>query len=414
MKSVSLTTVPEGSLLWTGLGMALVLQLAGAGESVFGNRSPAEIVDRTRGLLVALMPISVAFSVLLRFSRSNRTRLALLSFRFLLMFVISYAAGQNILVPLLFVMSVVSECVFYLELRFAIVASLAAVATVTLSRGTVSAWNVILPAARPLEIALLAVTAFTFGTFGILFRVYYEMSHRRQESIHMLDRTVDALSSANKGFQRYALDAELRAAEAERNRIVRELHDSIGYTLTNIVVMSRVAQRLGAPQENDLTELLQTICSQAQSGLTEMRSTLRILRAAEPNRPRGIDAIRQLAATFQLSTGVEVRVEATNVRWDPDGPLDASIFRIVQESLTNSFRHGHARKVLLQFWQDHAGLSLNVEDDGRSSVDGPIGLGLSGMEERVRELGGTVSARGSRYGFSVRAWFPALNSGDGA
>jgi signal transduction histidine kinase len=214
------------------------------------------------------------------------------------------------------------------------------------------------------------------------------------------------LTSANVGFQRYAIDAEHRAAEAERNRIVRELHDSIGYTLTNVVVMSRVAERIAPIEHMELRELLGTIRNQAQSGLTEMRSTLRILRAGRPNRPRGMAAIQQLAVTFQRSTGVEINVEFTNVSWDPDSPLDAAIFRIVQEALTNAFRHGRARHVLVHFFQDATGLFLNIEDDGNGAESEGVGLGLSGMQERVRGLRGTFSISTTRFGFSVRIWLP--------
>ncbi len=403
--------IADAAILWTGFIASAGLQLAAALAWSPSQVSDVVLAARIQNLVVILVPTSMGLSLILRFSFSRRMRTAILAFRILVVFIVVYAAGRNVLIPLLLVFSLICECVIYLDFWLALVGSFAAVFLTVLSCGNVSLWTTVLAPVPPPQVVALVVANTAFIAVGLLFRRYHDLSRRREISIHHLDRTVDALTSANKGFQRYAIDAELRAAEAERNRIVRELHDSIGYTLTNVVIMSRVAQRVASVEQVDLKELLETICGQAQSGLTEMRSTLRILRAGEPVRPRGMEAIRQLAMTFEQSTGVEVRVESTNVRWDPDSPVDASIFRIVQESLTNSFRHGHARHVLLQFWQDQSGLSLNIEDDGNAPTDGEVGLGLAGMEERVRDLHGTFSATGSRFGFSVRVWFPAGRPG---
>ncbi|HUX12742.1 MAG TPA: histidine kinase [Spirochaetia bacterium] len=400
--------------VWIVLIVSVVLQAGAGAEYVFGFSGNPAVVERVRNLLTVVLPISFAISILLCFSRSVRVRISLLGSRFLLMFVAGYAVGPDVVVPSLFVISVIAELVAYLTFWRALVGSALAIAATVLSHGTVSAWDVVVSGGTPWQLGTLLVSTSGFAAFGLMFRKYYEISSHHAESIRQLDRTVDALSRANRGFQQYAVDAELRAAEAERNRIVRELHDSIGYTLTNILVMTRVASRTPPEEAANLAELLEAISGQAQSGLTEMRSTLRILRAGESNRPRGMEAIRQLAATFQRSTGIAIRIESTNARWIADSPLDASIFRIVQEALTNSFRHGHANHVLIHFWQDQSGIFLDIEDDGAVTSQSSIGLGLSGMEERVREQCGTFSALGTRHGFLIRTWFPATAIGAGA
>ncbi|MET8118482.1 sensor histidine kinase [Micromonospora sp. NPDC005189] len=202
-----------------------------------------------------------------------------------------------------------------------------------------------------------------------------------------------------------------RQVEAERLRIAREVHDTLGHTMSVITLQSAVAREALADAEPGQAETaLAAIHSVSGSAMAELRATLGTLRR-EPGP-------REPAPGFaQLRTLVDgVRRGGLPVELRLAGPVDAlptvvgsTVYRIVQEALTNVLRHARATRVAVTIRATPARLSLEVVDDGRGSsaggVAGERGQGLRGMSERVALLGGTVDAAdvdGGGFRVSVR------------
>lgn len=198
-----------------------------------------------------------------------------------------------------------------------------------------------------------------------------------------------------------------KAIQDERARLARELHDVVSHNLSVVVV-----QAAGARAAGDVdAETLEKIERSGRQSLVEMRRLLGVLRddgsepALEPQ--PGIAELPTLAESLR-TTGVQV---ALHVRGDRDGlspVLELSIFRIVQEGLTNVLKHANATSVDVAVDLGPEIVSITVADDGRGApgtgAPGTTGHGLVGVRERVALFGGELRA-GARpdEGFTLHA-----------
>ncbi|WP_345153401.1 sensor histidine kinase [Micromonospora maritima] len=187
-----------------------------------------------------------------------------------------------------------------------------------------------------------------------------------------------------------------RQVEAERLRIAREVHDTLGHTMSVITLQSAVAREALADRDPGQAEgALAAIHSVSGSAMAELRATLGTLRR-EPGPHEPVPGFAQLTA---LVDGVRRGGLAVELR--VDGPVEAlpavvgsTVYRVVQEALTNVLRHADATRVTVTVRATPGWLTLEVVDDGRGGPPtgrtGRQGQGLRGMAERVALLGGTV------------------------
>ncbi len=240
--------------------------------------------------------------------------------------------------------------------------------------------------------------------------------HREQTSGHriasMADRndklhaSVLQLTSANTEFLEQAAQAGEESAVSERNRITRDLHDVVGQTLTNIIMMMDAALHRKAHEPEETVKLLKWIRKQAQTGLEETRGVLYELRALRPGALRGLKALKKLVETFGGLSRIRTRVEWGNLPWTFDPEQEKAVYHLVQGSLSNAFRHGLATRIDVHFQLDGGVLGIMIRDNGRGGPDGALGLGQRGMEERLARWNGTVTFQSEPFGYVVTATLP--------
>jgi signal transduction histidine kinase len=189
-------------------------------------------------------------------------------------------------------------------------------------------------------------------------------------------------------------EAQRRLGE-ERLRIAREVHDVVAHAMVAINVQAGVAaHRLDQDPEQARTAL-RAIKDTSGEALTDLRTTLGVLRGEDAEAPLGPTAglgdLDELAAGLRAA-GVEVELEVSGVA-DLPGAVQAAGYRIVQEALTNALRHAGARHVRVRVGRDGGALRVEVADDGGGAPsNGGGGSGLPGMRERAAALGGTLEA----------------------
>jgi signal transduction histidine kinase len=210
--------------------------------------------------------------------------------------------------------------------------------------------------------------------------------------------------------------AERAAAAEERTRIARELHDVIGHEITVIALQADAAAAALARAPERAAVPIDRIRATAARTLTEMRRVVGLLRdpddggadSGEDLRPQpGLGDLATLVQEARAAgTAVELVLEPPAVH--PPPSLQLTVFRVVQEALTNARRHAPGSPVRIQV--DGAGPALCVEvrnGGGRGArADGGGGHGLIGMRERVRMHGGSLEAEPTPDGFLVRARLP--------
>ena len=227
--------------------------------------------------------------------------------------------------------------------------------------------------------------------------------------VRSLDSTIGRLARANREFQAYAGTVKSESAAEERTRITRELHDTVGYALTNVIVMMDAAKAHAREDPDALDSLLDDVRAQSERALNDTRQILHLLRSVEQFERKGVDAIFQLTRAFEEAMGLTVEFHVGNLPPTLGPRIDSVLFRLVQEGLTNAFRHGNASRVRITMWQAAEEIRVGVWDNGTGlPADGPVqdGIGMSGMRERFAELGGTIGARNVADGFQLSGTIP--------
>jgi len=200
----------------------------------------------------------------------------------------------------------------------------------------------------------------------------------------------------------------------ERDALARELHDTVAHHVSAIAIQAQAGQVLAnAGDVAGAGQSLSLIEKQATLSLTEMRSVVAALRrageASETSVARGIGDIQDLA-TPEGAPGPRVQVEMRGELDDLRTGVQAALFRVAQEAVTNVNLHAtHAGRVAVSVVGEHDTVHLEVTDDGDrvALVGRPSGYGLVGMEERVTLLGGTFEAGPlPERGWTVQAIIP--------
>lgn len=221
------------------------------------------------------------------------------------------------------------------------------------------------------------------------------------------EKLTQELEGANRKLGEYAIQAEELATTQERNRIAREIHDNLGHYLTIINVQLEAAKVTLNSNPEKALDAIEKAQSLSKDGIQAVRNSIASLRD-NPIAHRPIpEAIAELIRENQQA-GIETDFEILA----PPRPLSPNtkltIYRIVQEALTNVRKHSQASKVsvLLDYDQPET-VHLTIEDDGVGSAGTGSGFGLVGISERVAALNGTLDIQSApQEGFAMAISIP--------
>jgi signal transduction histidine kinase len=219
---------------------------------------------------------------------------------------------------------------------------------------------------------------------------------------------MDSLLERTKRLEHERDQQAMLAAATERSRIAREMHDVVAHSVSIMVTLADGALATVDSQPTRAREAMADVSATGRLALTDMRHVLGVLRSDEfaadrepqpqlSGLPRLLEGVR--------GTGLEVSFEQAGVPFEIPPGVELTIFRIVQESLTNVLKHAQeptVAQVMLTF--DAPFVDVRVLDDGKSPNSCPEGHGLGGMRERATISGGTLKAGQSKDGgWEVRA-----------
>jgi signal transduction histidine kinase len=237
--------------------------------------------------------------------------------------------------------------------------------------------------------AILLATACIF----YIFRIERQNRRRYQEIV-----------DGRKALEQ--LSARLVAAqETERRSISRELHDEVGQTLGAVLVdAANLANRI-PPEDSVSHRYLDNIRSLADASVNAIRNIALLLRPSMLDDLGLIPALEWQAREVSRRSGIKVKVTAENVTDSLPDALRTCIYRVVQETLHNVSRHSGAKSALVCVQQTADTITLTVKDDGGGfDASQTRGLGLLGMEERVKQLGGRLEIESQPgHGTTLRA-----------
>ncbi len=225
---------------------------------------------------------------------------------------------------------------------------------------------------------------------------YHEVE--REYSAHDLELAQTFANQAAIAIKNARLLDTIRevAALEERNRLAREIHDTLAQGLTGIVVQLEAVERVAAKQPARATTSLDRAKKLARHCLEEARRSLWNLRPTPLEQLSLCEALNQEATRINEQDGLRVNLLVLGEERRLAPHVELNLFRIAQEGLTNVQRHARARTATVQLMFDAESVALVVSDDGVGGLSGAsgggrqAGLGLVGMRERVHLLGGEL------------------------
>ena len=227
------------------------------------------------------------------------------------------------------------------------------------------------------------------GAFSVSFVDEHTFTHDEQRLyIALADRAAVAIKNAEL-YER----AQQAASLEERQRLARELHDSVSQALFGIALGAQTARLRLDNDPATATEPVEYVMSLAQAGLAEMRALIFELRPESLENEGLVAAIEKQAAAIEARHGLKIALELGD---EPDCKIEVkeALYRIAQEALHNVVKHAQARHVRVALVQGEHELGLTIADDGigfDATATYPGHVGLLSMPERAAKLGGTVS-----------------------
>jgi signal transduction histidine kinase len=200
-----------------------------------------------------------------------------------------------------------------------------------------------------------------------------------------------ALRDANAQLRDYAATRDQLIISQERNRLARELHDTLAHTLAAATVQLEAVQVIWETQPERARQLVEESAVTMRGGLQDTRRALQALRAAPLESLGFMASIYLLAESIQARYGVNTTIEtAGDVLWLTQ-EQEHVVYRVVQEAMLNSAQHAHAQQIRITIEETGGALRLTIKDNGSgfdpSAVDISAHFGVQGMRERAAMIG---------------------------
>lgn len=249
-------------------------------------------------------------------------------------------------------------------------------------------------------LGLPLLRAFIFGLIGQIVSDMVTVQHTQRRE----------LICANVQLSQHAATLEQLTLSRERNRLARELHDTLAHTLSGQAVKLEAIKLSLEPEQTEITKMLEQTLENTRGGLTEVRRAIKALRS-QPLEDIGLVlAIRNLAMEASARANFTLNLEIVDPLPHLNPEAEHAVYRIAQETLANVVKHANAKQVTLHLEFKKDILCLTIADDGDGidleEIDLENNHGLIGMKERALMVNGKLEAdslpgKGTRIHFSL-------------
>lgn len=206
-----------------------------------------------------------------------------------------------------------------------------------------------------------------------------------------------------RNLNKELMDANIRLNEMsiieERNRIARDLHDTIGHGLTGTIMGLEMIQVLLDEDINQAKHMIIQLKDSSRENLVRVREVVSTL-APNENISKGVESIKELVDSFKKNSSINIELNIEGIPVITSPSTNIVLYRIIQEGMTNATRHGKADKINIKLIYNADNIKLHIKDNGIGSDVLKKGFGLNSMEDRVFTLGGDISFM-SKNGFSI-------------
>lgn len=223
---------------------------------------------------------------------------------------------------------------------------------------------------------------------------------------HRIEEELRMASQANRELNSYLALSEKIAEDRERKRIAREIHDTLGHALTGISAGIDAVKVLVDIDTNRAKEQLNNVSVVVRDGIRDVRGSLNKMRPGALENNTLKEALIKIIREYEAISNLEIhlRYEWDNI--DLDIAKEDIVFRVIQESITNSVRHGHAKTIWIELLEKETYV-MTIQDDGVGFDELHYGYGLKQMQERLMIIGGSVRFE-NRDGFYTHIEIPKI------
>lgn len=254
--------------------------------------------------------------------------------------------------------------------------------------------------------ALISLNTFIFLVYMIC--LFWTQLNEKEHILSLnrkLNETNSELQKANLQLEKYAEEKEQMVATRERNRLAREIHDTLGHALTGIITGTEASIALMDVAPDMAKEQLKVITEVARQGITDVRRSVKALRPDALEKYDLEKAILSIVEDMRQVSNIAIDYQCHTSLHCFNNDEEEILYRIVQESITNAIRHGQATAIWIDISRKYNTLIVRIKDNGCGCADIKKGFGLHHMEERLELLQGTLLYNGED-GFTIEAQIP--------
>ncbi len=239
------------------------------------------------------------------------------------------------------------------------------------------------------------------GVTGMLYNL--KKLEREKEEIKQLN---EKLKTANIKLQEYALEVEEVTISKERTRVAQELHDSLGHSLMALAMHLEFAKKICTTKPLKVEEVLAQSEKIAKSSINDLRKAVTLLNS-ELEITDLDTSIEKLIDNFYLVSNLKITYTKNKSINDLNSLIKTSIYKTIQECITNSLKHGNATEINIKITAINENVEFIVTDNGKGCDTIIKSNGLKGIEHRIQLLGGSTNYFSHNdLGFGIRVFIP--------
>lgn len=245
----------------------------------------------------------------------------------------------------------------------------------------------------------------------MLLRYIASLYSTKLEAQKLYDRlriSEEKLIEANTELEGYVQSIEEITVLKERNRISREIHDSVGHALSTAIIQLSAMETIAEKEESQLKEMIKNLRLFINDSFQDVKKAVRELKPSEYDNYQGVFRLQDVCKNFEKMTGIKVKTVMSKGEWNLSSKQINHLYRITQEALSNSLKHGKATQVnvIMNFTDDEFIISFNDNGIGTDKII-ESGVGLKSIKERAEELNGMVDLKSSKgNGFFIKVMVP--------
>ncbi|KPU44263.1 sensor histidine kinase LiaS [Oxobacter pfennigii] len=223
--------------------------------------------------------------------------------------------------------------------------------------------------------------------------------HNREEK-RKKDILYTELLDAHKRLKRYIYEVNRLTVVEERNRIARDIHDTLGHNMTALIMQLQMAEHFLNENASKVEKMIVDAKATARDSLSGIREVVETLRGSDTVL-FSLKDIKNLVREFSQKTGTGIKLDINGEDTIKCSAANMVLYRILQEAMTNSIRHGKASCIQIKLDYAVSSVEFYVIDNGVGAEDIKEGFGIKGIKERVAAFGGEVEFGGNN-GFYIK------------